>query len=76
MKNQRKMKKKRPNNRITIFFPEGKVETLHIYASWKALTSDEKVSVSSLLSSTILGVIENDQAFHSFIETYPAKKKR
>lgn len=70
------MKKKRPNNRITIFFPKGKVETLRIYASWKALTSDEKVSVSSLLSSTILGVIENDQAFRSFIETYPAKKKR
>ncbi|MBQ0008594.1 MAG: hypothetical protein KBT40_07740 [bacterium] len=70
------MKKKRPNNRITIFFPEGKVETLHIYASWKALTSDEKVSVSSLLSSTILEVIENDRAFRSFIETYPAKKKR
>lgn len=70
------MKKKRPNNRITIFFPEGKVETLHIYASWKALTSDEKVSVSSLLSSTILEVIENDRAFRSFIERYPAKKKR
>ena len=70
------MKKKRPNNRITIFFPEGKVETLQIYASWKALTSDEKVSVSSLLSSTILEVIENDRAFRSFIETYPAKKKR
>ena len=70
------MKKKRPNNRITIFFPEGKVETLHIYASWKALTSDEKVSVSSLFSSTILEVIENDRAFRSFIETYPAKKKR
>ena len=70
------MKKKRPNNRITIFFPEGKVETLRIYASWKALTSDEKVSISSFLSSTILGVIENDQAFRSFFETYPAKKKR